>query len=121
MFSLLRRFLLSSSAPLAMNFSRRSPEEFWWKIFAEEDFQPLVALVVLCHVRGKLLVIRDPKHRQRRFATEADQVKGFVFGWENEVQAVQLPRQTTTFSLQRTLSCYSLVMALKDLCNLHKL
>ena len=30
-----------------------------------------------------------------------------------------LPRQTTTFSLRRTLSCYSLVAAFKDLRNLH--
>ena len=32
---------------------------------------------------------------------------------------MQLSRQTTTFSLGRTLSCYSLVMTLKDLRNLH--
>ena len=66
---------------------------------------------------------RDLKHRQRngrrRFETEADWAKGFVFGGENKVWAVQLPRQTTTFSLRRTLSCYSLVMAFKDLRNLH--
>ena len=31
---------------------------------------------------------------------------------------MQLPRQTTTFSVRRTLSWYSLVMAFKDLCNL---
>ena len=31
---------------------------------------------------------------------------------------MQLPRQTTTFSLGRTLSCYSLVKAFKDLRNL---
>ena len=66
----------------------------------------------------------DLKHRQlngrrRRFSTEADWAKGFVFGGENEVQAVQLPRRTTTFSLRRTLSCYSLVRAFKDLRNLH--
>ena len=30
-----------------------------------------------------------------------------------------LPRQTTTFSLRRTLSCYGLVAAFKDLPNLH--
>ena len=47
-------FLLSSSSPLAMNLSWRSPEEFRLKI---EDFQPLVVLVVLCHLNGKLLVI----------------------------------------------------------------
>ena len=47
-------FLLSSSSPLAMNFSRRSPEVFRLKI---EDFQPLVVLVVLCHLNVKLLVI----------------------------------------------------------------
>ena len=51
---LARSFLLTSSSPLAMNFSRRSPEEFRLKI---EDFQPLVVLVVLCHLNGKLLVI----------------------------------------------------------------
>ena len=34
--------------PLAMNFGRRSPEEFQWKIFAGEDFQPLVVLAFLC-------------------------------------------------------------------------
>ena len=67
---------------------------------------------------------RDLKHRQRngrrrRFATEADWAKGFVFGGENEVLTVQLPRQTTTFSLRRTLSCYSLVRAFKDVRNLH--
>ena len=70
---------------------------------------------------------RDLKHRQRngrrrRFATEADWAKGFVFGGENEVQAVQLPslpRRTTTFSLRRTLSCYSLIRAFKDPRNLH--
>ena len=28
---------------------------------------------------------RDLKHRQRRFATEADWAKGFVFGGENQV------------------------------------
>ena len=28
-----------------------------WKIFAGEDFQPLVVLAVLCHLHGKLLVI----------------------------------------------------------------
>ena len=32
---------------------------------------------------------------------------------------MQLPSQTTTFSLRRTLSCYSLVMAFTDLRNLH--
>ena len=33
---------------------------------------------------------------------------------------MKLPRQTKTFSLPaRTLSCYSLVMAFKDLSNLH--
>ena len=32
---------------------------------------------------------------------------------------MKLPRQTTTFYLPRTLSCYSLVMAFKDLRNLH--
>ena len=31
---------------------------------------------------------------------------------------MQLPRQTTTFSVRRTLSWNSLVMAFKDLCNL---
>ena len=46
-----------SSSPLAMNFSRCSPEEFRWKIFTGEHFQPLVVLVVLCHLHGKLLVI----------------------------------------------------------------
>ena len=35
-------------------FGRRSSEEFRLKI---EDFQPLVVLVVLCHLPGKLLVI----------------------------------------------------------------
>ena len=34
-------------------------------------------------------------------------------------QCRQLLRQTTTFSLRRTLSCSSLLMALKDLHNLH--
>ena len=34
-------------------------------------------------------------------------------------QCRQLLGQTTTFSLRRTLSCYSIVMALKDLHNLH--
>ena len=53
--SKLRGFFLSS--PVAMNFSRRSPEKFRWKIFAGEDFQPLVVLVVLGHLHGKLLVI----------------------------------------------------------------
>ena len=53
--SKLRGFFLSS--PLAINFSRRSPEKFRWKIFAGEDFQPLVVLVVLGHFHGKLLVI----------------------------------------------------------------
>ena len=37
----------------ALNFSRRSAEEFRLKI---EDFQPLVVLVVLCHQNGKLLL-----------------------------------------------------------------
>ena len=64
--------------------------------------------------------IKDLKHRQRnvrrRFATEADWAKSFVFGGEN---AVQLPRQMTAFSLLRSLSCYSLVMVFKDLRNLH--
>ena len=32
---------------------------------------------------------------------------------------MKLPRQTTTFSLRRTLSCYSLVGAFKDVRNLH--
>ena len=32
---------------------------------------------------------------------------------------MQLPRRTTTFSLRRTLSCYSLVRAFKDVRNLH--
>ena len=41
-----RGVLLSSSSPLAMNFSRRSPKEFRLKI---EDFQPIVVLVFLCH------------------------------------------------------------------------
>ena len=50
MLSLLRGFLLSSSFPLSMNFSRRSPEEFRWKIFAGEDFQQLFVLVVRCHL-----------------------------------------------------------------------
>ena len=46
-----------SSSPLAMSFSRRSPEDFGtWKIFAGEDFQALV-LAVRCHLHGKLLVI----------------------------------------------------------------
>ena len=40
-----------------MNFSRRSPDEFQWKIFAGEDFQALVVLAVLYHLQGKLLVI----------------------------------------------------------------
>ena len=31
-----------------MNFSRRFPEEFQWKIFAGEDFQQLVVLSFLC-------------------------------------------------------------------------
>ena len=31
---------------------------------------------------------------------------------------MQLPRKTTTFSLRRSLSCYSLVVAFKDLRNL---
>ena len=39
-----------------MNFSRRSLEEFRLKI---EDFIPLVVLVVLCHLNGKLLVIHQ--------------------------------------------------------------
>ena len=61
---------------------------------------------------------RDLKHRQRNkrrrcFETEADWAKGFVFGGENQVSAVQLPTQTTTFSLRRTLSCNSLVIAFK--------
>ena len=43
-----------SSSPLAMNFSRRSPDEFRLKI---EDFLPLVVLVVLFHLNWKLLVI----------------------------------------------------------------
>ena len=63
--------------------------------------------------------IKDLKHRQRdvrrrRFVTEADWAKGFVFGREN---AVQLPRQMKAFSMLRSLSCYSL--AFKDLRNLH--
>ena len=65
--------------------------------------------------------VKDLKHRQRnvrrrRFVTEADWTKGFVFGREN---AVQLPRQMKAFSLLSSLSCYSLVMAFKDLRNLH--
>ena len=49
-----RRFLLSSSSPFAMNFSRRSPEEFLSKI---EDFEAFVVFAVLCHLNGKLFVI----------------------------------------------------------------
>ena len=54
MLSLPRGFLLSSSFPLAMNFSRRSPEdlEFPWKIFAGEDFQQRFVLAALCHLHG---------------------------------------------------------------------
>ena len=52
-------------------------------------------------------------------ATEADWAKGFTFGGENKVSVVQLPRQTMTSSLWRTLSCYSVVLAFQDLCNLH--
>ena len=63
---------------------------------------------------------RQRNGQRRRFATEADCAKGYVFGGENEVEAVKLPRQTKTFSLPaRTLSCYSFVMAFKDLSNLH--
>ena len=38
-------------------FNRSSPEELQWKIFAVEDFHPLLVLAVLCHLHGKLLVI----------------------------------------------------------------
>ena len=48
---------LSSSIRLPMNVSRRSPEEFRWKIFAGDELQPLVVLALLCHLYGKLLVI----------------------------------------------------------------
>ena len=47
--------------PLAMNFSRRSPEEFRWKILAGEDFQPLVVLAFPCHFQGKLLMVHRSK------------------------------------------------------------
>ena len=61
MLSLPRGFLLSSSFPLAMNFSRRSPEEFPWKIFAGEDFQQLFVLAVLCHLHGSCSWFTDRK------------------------------------------------------------
>ena len=37
-----------------MNFNRRSPEEFQWKIFPGEDLQALTVLAGLCHLDGKL-------------------------------------------------------------------
>ena len=40
-----------------MNFNRRSPEEFQWKIFLGEDLLALAVLAVLCHFDGKLFVI----------------------------------------------------------------
>ena len=50
----------------------------------------------------------------------ADWVKGFVFGWgKRSLSSAASPTVTTTFSLRRTLSYYSLVMAFKDLGNLH--
>ena len=38
------RFLVVVVFSSRDKFSRRSPEEFWWKIFASKDFQPLVVL-----------------------------------------------------------------------------
>ena len=64
MFSLSSRFLLSSSRPLSMNFSRCSPEEFRWKIFVCENFHYLLCLLFsACHLHGKLLAILN-KHIQ---------------------------------------------------------
>ena len=37
---------LSSSIRWPMNFNRRSPEEFQWKIFLGEDLQALAVLLV---------------------------------------------------------------------------
>ena len=45
--------------------------------------------------------------------------QGFRFRPGKQSEAVQLLRHTTTFSLRRTLSCYSLVKAFKDARNLH--
>ena len=41
---------LSSSIRSPMNFNRRSPEEFQWKIFLGEDLQALALLAVLCRM-----------------------------------------------------------------------
>ena len=43
-----------------MNYNRRSPEEFQWKIFLGDDLQPLAVLAVLavlCHLHWE--VVRD--------------------------------------------------------------
>ena len=45
---------LSSSFRSPMNFNRRSPEGFQWKIFLGEDLQALAVLAVLCHLDGKI-------------------------------------------------------------------
>ena len=48
---------LCSSIRSPINFNRRSPEEFQWKIFLGEDLWALAVLAVLCHLDGKLFVI----------------------------------------------------------------
>ena len=54
---------LSSSIRSPMNFNRRSPEEFQWKIFLGEDLQALAVLAVLCHLDGKLFVISQTMNK----------------------------------------------------------
>ena len=49
-----------------MNFNRRSPEEFQWKIFPVEDLQALTVLAGLCHLDGKLFVIHGKHSFHRR-------------------------------------------------------
>ena len=49
---------LSSSIRSPMNYNRRSPEEFQWKIFLGDDLQPLAVLVVLavlCHLHWEVV------------------------------------------------------------------
>ena len=55
-FSLLRGCLFRSVPP--MNFNRRSPEEFQWKIFLGEDLDPIL-LAVLAVLSFAWEIVRD--------------------------------------------------------------
>ena len=88
-----------------MNFNRRSPEEFQWKIFLGEDLLALAVLAVLCHFDGKLSQPRPQGFSLRKWVGREGKSPGDEVEIVRDSPMVNIVSRTVKFMLPGNTKC----------------